>query len=92
MACGTPVVAAHAGSVPEVAGTAAILLPVDEGRQWRDALSAMLSHPTLALEHRAQGLARASLFSWERTALDTLACYRRVAGDASGSRLARPTR
>ena len=40
MACGTPVVASSAGSVPEVAGPEALLIDPDDRRGWRDALCA----------------------------------------------------
>jgi len=78
MACGTPVAAADATALPEVAGTAALLLSVDDGRSWRETLEALLTNRAMAAEYRAKGLARAARFTWDRTALDTLASYRRA--------------
>jgi glycosyltransferase involved in cell wall biosynthesis len=75
MACGTPVVASKAASVPEVVGTAAPLVSVDDAAGWRDALHAILDDPSHAATLRARGLARAAAFSWERTASGTIACY-----------------
>ena len=78
MACGTPVAAADAASVPEVVGSAAILLPVDDAAAWREAIRAILTDTERAADLTARGLSRARQFTWERTALDTLACYRKV--------------
>jgi glycosyltransferase involved in cell wall biosynthesis len=75
MACETPVVAANAASVPEVVGSAAILLPVDDGAAWRDALAAVLTDASLAADLAVRGRLRARQFTWDRTALETLTCY-----------------
>lgn len=79
MACGTPVVASDAGSVPEVVGNAAIVVPVDDARGWRDAVRQVLLDVEQASALGARGIARAATFNWDRTALDTLASYRRAA-------------
>ena len=42
------------------------------------AMHRVLSDPDLAAELRARGLARAGQFTWERTARETVAVYRRV--------------
>jgi len=79
MACGTPVVASTGGSLPEVAGDAALLVdPLDVpalrhalGRVWREA--------GLREELRGRGFARAAGFSWRAAAEQTLDVYRRAA-------------
>jgi glycosyltransferase involved in cell wall biosynthesis len=78
MGCETPVVAANAASIPEVVGSAAILLPVDDGAAWRDALTAVLTDAQLAADLAVRGRLRAREFTWDRTATGTLACYRKV--------------
>jgi glycosyltransferase involved in cell wall biosynthesis len=78
MACDTPVVAARAASVPEVVGSAAILLPVDDVAAWREALKTVVTDAAHAADLAARGRLRAREFTWDRTALDTVACYRRV--------------
>ena len=78
MACGTPVIAAAAGSLPELVGDAAPLLHPDDAGAWRDAIRAVLTNPVLSAGQSARGLARASRFTWERTAGATLACYQHV--------------
>lgn len=80
MSCETPVVAANAAAIPEVVGSAAILLPVDAAAAWRDALKAVLTDPQLAADLGARGRLRAREFTWDRTATGTLACYRKALG------------
>jgi glycosyltransferase involved in cell wall biosynthesis len=76
MACGTPVVAAHADAVEEVSGDAAVLVdPLDP-----DAIAAGF---TEALDRRdelrARGLERARLFDWREVARETVDVYREAA-------------
>jgi len=78
VACGTPVLCAHASSLPEVVGDAAILLPPDDARAWADALRALLADEARRAELRARGLAQARKFSWTRCAEETLAVYESV--------------
>ena len=80
MACGAPVVASSSASVPEVVGEAGPCLDPDDGRGWREAIAGLLSNPERARDASARSLARAALFSWDRTARETLAVYRRVRG------------
>jgi glycosyltransferase involved in cell wall biosynthesis len=79
MACAAPVLASTAGSIPEVVGSAALLLSVDDDRGWNDAMHAVLTDAAYADELGARGPVRASPFTWERTARGTVACYERVA-------------
>lgn len=80
MACGTPVVASRAASIPEVVGTAGILVDPDDTRAWREALAAVLLTPTTASAMGEAGIAHAATFTWARTALATADVYRRAAG------------
>lgn len=75
---GTPVVASSAGSIPEVAGTGALLsLPLDS-----DALAANLYWAISDSAKRddliARGHANVARFSWERTARSLADHYRRL--------------
>ena len=82
MACGTPVLAARASSLPEVVGDAGLLLPPKDVAAWADALGQLLDDPDRRhhLSQTAQERARA--FSWERTARQTLAVYQEVLEEA----------
>ncbi len=84
MACGVPVVAAAATSLPEVVGDAGILVDPDDVAGWGEALAAVLSDAALAGRLRAAGLARAAGFTWARTAERTWAVYRAVARTDGG--------
>ncbi len=81
MACGTPVVAADATSLPEVIGDAGMLVDPDDAAAWAKALARVLAEPELAADMRRRGLAQASRFSWDATARRTLAVYRTLVPD-----------
>ena len=78
MACGAPVVASDASSLPEVLGDAALLVPPDDVAGWAAALWRVLADAQLRDELRRRGLERAALFSYERTARETVAVYATV--------------
>lgn len=78
MACGTPVVTSNTSSLPEVAGDAAILVDPNSVGQIAEAMRSVLSQPTLAAELIEKGPARSGLFTWERTAQETIDVYRQA--------------
>ena len=78
MACGTPVVCSNAASLPEVVGDAAITFDPYDTAAIAGAMQRVLEDPELAAELRQKGLARASQFTWERTARETIAVYQKV--------------
>jgi glycosyltransferase involved in cell wall biosynthesis len=80
MAAGTPVVASNTSSLPEVAGEAAVLVPPQDIDALAEAIGEVLENAQLRAELRARGLERAQEFSWKRTAEETIAVYRSVAG------------
>ena len=67
MACGTPVVAADAGALPETCGGAARLAAPD-GEAFAAALGALLGDEAEQRRLRSAGLERAAHFSWDATA------------------------
>jgi glycosyltransferase involved in cell wall biosynthesis len=77
MACGTPVIASREASIPEVTGDAALLLDPDDVEGWAEAI-ASVADEAARVRLRDAGLARASAFSWARTADLTVAAYRRA--------------
>ncbi len=78
MACGAPTVIADVSSLPEIAGDAALRIPPDDPGAWADVLKRLWHDPDLRHTLSSAGSARAAHFSWERTARETLAIYRRV--------------
>jgi glycosyltransferase involved in cell wall biosynthesis len=80
MASGTPVLASHEASMPEVLGGAGVLLDPRDVSAWRDAIIRLVNDAALRDDLRARGLARAATFTWQRTARRTLEVYREVMG------------
>ncbi len=78
MACGTPVLAANASSLPEAAGDAGLLLPPDQIDAWAEGLRRALEDPAWREEARRRGLEHAARFSWAQTALQHTRCYRQA--------------
>ena len=80
MRSGCPVVAARATSVPEIAGTAAVLFePMDVGGLSK-ILEGLLEDRVLRDDLRRRGLERAAEFTWARTARQTADAYHRALG------------
>jgi alpha-1,3-rhamnosyl/mannosyltransferase len=82
MACGTPVICSNTSSLPEVAGHAALLIDPTNTPALAAAICRLLSDADLRAGLRSRSLAQAATFSWERTALGTLAAYRAALGQA----------
>lgn len=76
MACGAPVVTSDRSSLPEVAGSAALLCDPDDEHSIGSALAKVLRDPELAADLRRLGRQRAAEFTWERTANLTAQAYR----------------
>lgn len=76
MQCGVPVIASNTTSVPEVVGSAGMLLPPTDKDLWCDAMLRMSGDATLRSEFSGRSRARARLFSWERFIAETLRGYR----------------
>lgn len=82
MAVGTPVVATAVGSLPEMLGDAALLVPPGEPDALADALAQALGSPDVADRLRRDGIRRAAALTWERCAdgmvelYDAAACAR----------------
>lgn len=73
MACGTPVVASTASSVPEAVGDAGLQVDPLDLPAWTAALARALDDADLRAHLRAAGLARAAEFTWTRAAQRWLA-------------------
>ncbi len=77
LACGTPVVASTAASLPEVLGDAALLVDPTDERALADALERAATDPELRAMLRATGFERAARYSWSGTAEETMRVYLR---------------
>ncbi len=79
MACGVPVVASNAGSLPEVVGDAALQVPPTDEEAVAHALSTVLTDANLRRAMRDRGLKQAAQFSWPAAARRTLDVLTEVA-------------
>jgi glycosyltransferase involved in cell wall biosynthesis len=74
LACGAPLVASNRGSLPEIVGSAAIVVDSLDITSIADGLKRALNHPSLA----AAGPARAAEFTWRAAARVTRAALERA--------------
>ena len=80
MASGAPVIASTAASIPEVVSDAGLLVNPLDRDGWVDAIGRVVNDEGLRRHLRAEGLARAAQFTWERTARITYDVYKRALG------------
>jgi len=79
MACGTPVVASRASSLPEVVGDAGMQVDPDDPERLASALELLALNPEMRTDFSVRGLARAASFTWDAAAEIMLDVYRKVA-------------
>jgi len=77
-ACGTPVICSNKGSLPEVAGGAALIVQPQDMIGLTEAMRRVLTDSRLARDMSARGLRQAQKFTWEATARMTLATYNKA--------------
>ena len=80
---GTPVVASAVGSIPEVAGAAALLSPPRDSEALAANLFWVLNDDSMHDKLVRRGHANVGRFSWEQTADETLSAYRAAIEDAT---------
>jgi alpha-1,3-rhamnosyl/mannosyltransferase len=78
MASGTPVIVSNRSSLPEVVGSAGILVEPDDHATIAEALQRLLDDHAYRARLVQAGLLRAAEYSWERSARETLTVYRHV--------------
>jgi glycosyltransferase involved in cell wall biosynthesis len=76
LACGRAVVGSNTGSLPEVIGSAGVLLPPDDAAGMAGALIQLATDKDFRDEMSRRALSQAARFSWDRTAQATLTAYR----------------
>ena len=79
MACGVPVLASQAGSLPEVLGDAAYMVEdANDVGAFAAGMLKLLTDSRIHGQYRERGLENVSRFSWSRTAQQTLELYDRL--------------
>jgi len=81
LACGTPVVASNAASLPEVGGDAVLFAWPEDVRSWISLLTLALDDAELRGWLREKGLRQAAKFRWETMARETAEVYQQVKGN-----------
>jgi alpha-1,3-rhamnosyl/mannosyltransferase len=84
MAAGCPALCSDLPVFREVGGGAAEYAPPGDAAAWTAALRRLVSDPTRRAELGRLGVARASAFSWDRAAAETLEVWRAAAGRGAG--------
>ncbi len=80
MACGTPVLAARRGALPEVGGDAVLWIEPEDEEAIARGIERILSDSELRRRLRGAGPSRARLFDWSDTAKRTLQAYHQARG------------
>ena len=78
MACGIPVITSKISSLSEIVGNAGIMVNPTDVSSLCDSMYDLLQDKELWHRMRHMGLERSKLFSWEKTAKETLAVYDEV--------------
>lgn len=82
MACGAPVIANNATSLPEVIGDPEALFDASEPQAITQAMQSVLADPQRQQQLREQGLRRAAEFTWARVAERALAAIEQARSSA----------
>jgi len=75
MVLGTPVITSNISSLPEVAGTATLLVDPEKEEDITKALKKLLSDKQLQARLKKKGIEQAKKFSWGKTAKETIKVY-----------------
>lgn len=78
MACGVPVIASNRTSLPEVCKDSALLINPSDVQEISDKITRVLSDSFLKLSMVNQSLRTSKTFSFEKTAIQTLAAYETI--------------
>jgi glycosyltransferase involved in cell wall biosynthesis len=84
MAHGTPVLTSNTSSLPEVVGSAAVLVNPENVFEMRRALQRVLLDQTLRDKLKERGYEQVQKFSWDASALAVLNAYKEIADQRDG--------
>ena len=72
MACGTPVICSDGGSLPEVAGDAAIVIAARDTQKFAEAIRHVMDDETMRREMIIKGYRNVNRFAWWKAAEQVL--------------------
>lgn len=78
MACGCPVIASTKGSLPEVAGEAALYVEAEDIENISDGIKKVMGDNALQKKLSKKGLEQVEKFSWKKTAEQTVKVYETI--------------
>jgi len=78
MACGVPVITSNTSSLPEVVGTAGIMVDPHDINSLSEAMNNVLKDKELKYRMSRDGLKRSKMFTWEKTVSKVLKIYNEV--------------
>lgn len=78
MACATPVITSDTSSMPEIAGSAALLVNPENTEEIKNRLKNLLEDKDMQKDLIAKGLARAKEFTWKKAAEQTADIYKNL--------------
>jgi glycosyltransferase involved in cell wall biosynthesis len=84
MKCGAPVITGNRTSLPEVVGTAGLMVDPFDKDALAEAMRRVIDDPQLRQTLRERGLIQARSFDWRETARLTLQAYERAVESAKG--------
>ena len=84
MSCGIPLISTNGGSLPEVVGDAAIVVPHSNPKALKDAIKLLLKSPEKRLDLGNKGRKRVlEKFTWKRAAKELVEVYREAIENAN---------
>lgn len=86
MSCGAPVLISNTSSLPEVGGDAAEYFSPNSVTELSKKLLTICSNSTLRQSMRQKSLIQASNFSWEKTALKTIAIFEKLQSNVKAAK------
>ena len=78
MACGTPVICSNVTSLPEIGGSAALISDPMDINSFAAHIAQVIASAALGATMRANGIAQAQRFSWQKAVTEILESYDRA--------------
>jgi glycosyltransferase involved in cell wall biosynthesis len=78
MACGLPILASNNSSIPEIVSDAALLFDAQDVEGMSDTIRRALTDDTLRKTLITKGIERATTFSWDKCARETVEVYKAI--------------